>query len=330
MVRVCLVFCALAVGAWATTIQDVQTDPSLVGTTVTVEGTVTVPNSVYSTAPHKIAVIQDGTGPWSGIMLYCSAGLPTLNLGDRVQVTGTVAEYYGRTEISVSDPANVQVIGTAPVPPVTWITANDISSSNPSVAESYEGVLVGIENITVVDIGPYEYTAQDASGTCLIGWWSNAWPSCPVNLGDFYSSVVGLADYSYGNYKLQPRWAEDYNYPVPVELAGLSAESRGTHVVVRWSTQSETNNFGFNVLRSEASTGPFRMLNETVIPGAGTTAVPMSYMFTDRRVTPGVTYYYCVEEISTSGATTRHGPVACTFVPQETSTWGAVKASFAR
>ncbi|MBN1424990.1 hypothetical protein JXA88_10570 [Candidatus Fermentibacteria bacterium] len=329
MVRVLVTLVLLVSGAAATTIQDVQTNPGLVGTIVTVEGVVTVPNSVYSSAPNKIAVIQDGTGSWSGIMIYCNAGLPTVNLGERLEVTGTVAEYYDRTELDLADPSDVTVLGYEGVPPVTWITAHDISDANPSVAEGYEGVLVGIENFTVAEIGPYEYTAQDGSGSCLIGWWSVEWSECPVNLGDMYSSVVGTADYSYSAYKLQPRFSSDYNFPVPVEFATLSAQSRGTEVVIRWSTITESDNFGFNVLRSEAVSGPFARVNEQLLPGAGTTMVPQVYLFADRHVTPGVTYFYMVQDIATDGATQDHGPVSCTFTPQSTSSWGAIKAQFA-
>ncbi len=58
----------LSVGA--TTISDVQTDPSLLGQVVTVEGVVTAGNNTFSSTPENIAVIQDGTGPWSGLMRY--------------------------------------------------------------------------------------------------------------------------------------------------------------------------------------------------------------------------------------------------------------------
>jgi len=328
MVRVLLVLTLLLGGAWATTIQDVQTDAGLVGTTVTVEGVVTVPNSVYSSAPQNIAVIQEGTGPWSGVMIYCGAGLPTLNYGDRLEVTGTVAEYYDRTELDIADASGVTIIGSEAVPPVTWITANDIATTNPGVAEGYEGVLVGIQNVTVTEVGSYEFTAQDGSGTCLVGWWG--WSTgCPVNLGDVYSSIVGMADYSYSNYKLQPRNAGDYNFPVPVEFGTLSAQSRGTQVVVRWNTATESDNFGFNVLRGVAADGPFVRINEGIIVGAGTTVVPQVYVFADRHVVPGITYFYVVQDIASNGVTRDHGPVSCTFTPQATSSWGAIKAQFA-
>lgn len=329
MIRGLVVLALLLGGASATTIQDVQTNPGLVGTTVTVEGVVTVPNSVYSSSPQKIAVIQNGTGPWSGIMIYSNAGLPTVNLGDRVQVTGTVAEYYDRTEIDIPDPSGVTFLGSAPVPPVTWISANDIATSNPDVAESYEGVLVGIQSFTVTEVGSYEYTADDGSGSCLVGWWSVEWPSSPVNVGDMYSSVIGMADYSYSNYKLQPRWSGDYNYPVPVEFGTLDAQCRGNEVVVRWNTVTETDNFGFNVLRGELADGPFVRINDRIIAAAGTSAIPHAYLFADRQVRPGVTYYYVVEDIATDGTAQQHGPVPCTFTPQVTASWGAIKAAFA-
>jgi len=162
----------LAVGA--TTINDVQTDPSLIDQVVTIQGVVTAETGLYSSSPQNIAIIQDGTGPWSGVMIFCYAGLPALARGDLVEATGTVAEDSARTEIDIEDASDVTVLGTEPVPPVTWITCNDISTSNPGVAEGYEGVLVGIENITVMAIDTYEFTAQDASGQCLVSWWSSA------------------------------------------------------------------------------------------------------------------------------------------------------------
>lgn len=328
MTRLCLVFLLVPVLAIATTIQDVQTDPGLVGQVVTVEGVVTVANNTYSTSPERIAAIQDGTGPWSGVMIYCYTGLPTLALGDRIEVTGTVDEYYDRTEIDIEDASDVTILGSEAVPPVTWIAAGDIATSNPGVAEGYEGVLVGIEDVVVTEIGDYEYTVDDGWGQCLVGWWSIAWEGCPVNVNDTYTSIVGMADYSYGNYKLQPRDAGDYNYPVPVEFATLSADSRRNAVVVRWTTITEKDNFGFNVLRSTANDGPFVRINGAMIPGAGTTQIAQIYLYSDRDVTPGATYFYMVTDVATSGATTDHGPVSCTFTPQATSSWGEIKAEF--
>ena len=325
----CLFVSVLCLGAGATTIYDVQTDPSLNGQVVTVQGVVTAPNGLYSSVPENIAVIQDGTGPYSGVMIYCSTGLPTLALGDLVEVTGTVAEYYDRTELDLADASDCVIIGSQAVPPVTWITCNDISSSNPGVAEQYEGVLIGIENVTVVEIGSYEFTADDGVGQCLVSWWSATWDVCPVNLNDFFSSIVGTGDYSYGAYKMHPRYNEDYNYPVPVEFGTLAADSRTTGVVVRWSTVTEQNNFGFNVLRAGSASGPFMVISDQMIPGAGTTVVPQTYLFTDKAVIAGETYFYMVRDISSSGATTDHGPVSCTFAPEAVGSWGSIKADFA-
>lgn len=328
-VLACLLVSVFCLGASATTINDVQTDPSLLGQIVTVQGVVTVPNGLYSSSPENIAVIQEGTGPYSGVMVYCAEGLPTLALGDLVEVTGTVAEYYDRTELDLAATADCVVIGSEPVPPVTWITCNDLSTDNPGVAEQYEGVLVGIENVTVVEIGSYEFTADDGVGQCLVSWWSATWETCPVNLNDTFSSIAGTGDYSYGFYKLHPRYNEDYNYPVPVEFGTLSADSRGNGVVVRWSTVTEQDNFGFNVLRAGSVSGPFVAISDQIIPGAGTTVVPQTYLFSDKAVVAGETYFYMVRDISSSGATTDHGPASCTFVPEVSGSWGSIKADFA-
>jgi len=328
MMRLSLAIVLLPTIAMATTIQDVQTDPALLGQTVTVEGVVTVGNDTYSSSPQNIAVIQDGTGPWSGVMIYGGGGLPTLAIGDRVEVTGEVAEYFDRTEIDIADAADVTILGSETPPPVTWITANDIATSNPGVAEGYEGVLVGIENVTVVEIASYEFTAEDASGQCLVGWWSVSWSSCPVNLEDTYSSIVGMADYSYGAYKLEPRNPADYNYPVPVEFGTLSADSRGNAVIIRWTTVTEKDNFGFEVLRALSADGEYARLNDSIIPGAGTTQTAQIYLYSDRDVIENETYYYMIRDISTNGNSESHGPVSCTFTPSAVGSWGELKAEF--
>jgi|GEM_PF-2834868 len=328
MMKLSLAIVLLPIIAMATTIQDVQTDAGLQGTIVTVEGVVTVGNDTYSSSPQNIAVIQDGTGPWSGLMIYCGGGLPALAIGDRVEVTGEVAEYFDRTELDLADASDVTVIGSESPPPVTWISANDIATSNPGVAEGYEGVLVGIENVTVVEIGSYEFTAEDASGQCLVGWWSVAWEECPVNVEDNYSSIVGMADYSYGAFKLQPRVPADYNYPVPVEFGTLSADSRGNAVIVRWTTVTEQNNFGFEVLRSLTADGEYVKINDATIPGAGTTQTAQIYLYSDRDVVPDETYFYMIRDISTTGNAENHGPVSCTFTPSAVGSWGELKAEF--
>ena len=90
---------------------------------------------------------------------------------------------------------------------------------------------------------------------------------------------------------------------LPVELSGFSpARDKVTgQVVITWSTQSELNNAGFFIKRSQQADGEFKVINATMIPGAGTTSEKQSYTFTDSTANPNIVYYYQIEDVSFDG-----------------------------
>ncbi len=97
---------------------------------------------------------------------------------------------------------------------------------------------------------------------------------------------------------------------LPVELSQFSALFSNGQVVLRWQTQSEINNLGFNVLRSESVEGKFVKLNAELIPGAGNSSDSHTYSFADPNVLPERTYYYKLEDIDINGTRTAHGPIS--------------------
>ncbi len=74
-------------------------------------------------------------------------------------------------------------------------------------------------------------------------------------------------------------------------------------ITVAWSTASELNTAGFNVLRSTSADGPFMRINSEVIPASNDPLVGGSYTYTDTQVSLGQTYYYRVEEVEFGGGT---------------------------
>ena len=86
-------------------------------------------------------------------------------------------------------------------------------------------------------------------------------------------------------------------------------------VTVEWSTASELNTAGFNVLRSDNPNGPFTRLNPEVIRASPDPLVGGSYVYTDTNVTPGQTYYYQLEEVEFGGGTSPQGTVVATAQP---------------
>ena len=121
---------------------------------------------------------------------------------------------------------------------------------------------------------------------------------------------------------------------LPVELSHFRpARNKETgQVVITWSTQSELNNAGFFIKRSQQKDGEFQVINATMVPGAGTTSEKQFYTYTDTTAQPNVVYYYQIEDVSLDGnrqTLTRgirlKGHVGA--AGKLTSTWGELKTS---
>lgn len=88
---------------------------------------------------------------------------------------------------------------------------------------------------------------------------------------------------------------------LPVAFSSLSAEASEIGVIIRWHTIHETDNAGFNILRSMSGDGKHTKLNQYLIEGQGTSAIPHDYQYVDRDVAAGNTYYYQVESVDMLG-----------------------------
>ena len=89
---------------------------------------------------------------------------------------------------------------------------------------------------------------------------------------------------------------------LPVELSHFRPARQDIGaVVITWSTQSELNNAGFFIKRSQQRNGEFKVINATMVPGAGTTSEKQFYTYTDTTAQPNIIYYYQIEDVSFDG-----------------------------
>ena len=93
--------------------------------------------------------------------------------------------------------------------------------------------------------------------------------------------------------------------PVPVELSYFRPTLEDGKVTIQWTTESELDNAGFNILRSDTRDGEFTQVNEQMIQGKGTTAERSTYKWVDTTAKPGVVYYYQIEDVSFAGDRTQ-------------------------
>ncbi len=122
---------------------------------------------------------------------------------------------------------------------------------------------------------------------------------------------------------------EDYRWdfrPLAVTLAAFDAQPYGNGILVSWETVSEANNAGFNLYRAEDEAGLRTLLAFLPSPLPGGTQ-GASYSYEDPNLSAGQTYWYWLEDVSLSGATTLHGPVMATVQAPTAVTVGVLLAS---
>ncbi|MBC8232096.1 T9SS type A sorting domain-containing protein [bacterium] len=110
------------------------------------------------------------------------------------------------------------------------------------------------------------------------------------------NGLTELSDFGIGS---------DSDNPLPVELSSFTGVTTTDGVSLQWQTQTETNNLGFHIYRSETPDGKFERITQKLIPGAGTDATPHKYSFTDEEVVKDLTYYYYIEDVDFSGKTNK-------------------------
>ena len=134
-------------------------------------------------------------------------------------------------------------------------------------------------------------------GMATMGTAANGWI-----LASSTSLVSGPATW-YGSDEDAGTPGYDAGGPLPVELSHFRpARDKATGaVVITWSTQSELNNAGFFIKRSQQRDGQFQVINAAMVQGAGTTSEKQFYTYTDTTAQPNVVYYYQIEDVSLDG-----------------------------
>jgi predicted extracellular nuclease len=184
------------------------------GTLVTIEDVVVSSGLTWSdTASASFFVQEAAGGPMSGIQIFVfdTSGLD-IAPGDQVTITGTYEEFFGMSQIEVSGVSSITISGSGPAPTPELIDPAMIATGG-AMAESYEGVLMRVENVMVTDMNPdapMEYGEFEVSGGLRIDdefFAMEDWTKPMVGQG--YASITGPLVESFDNFKLEPRDAGD-------------------------------------------------------------------------------------------------------------------------
>ena len=107
----------------------------------------------------------------------------------------------------------------------------------------------------------------------------------------FQRTVSGVTAFS-------PFAVGDGNSPLPVSYRTLTADVDGDAVVIRWETEQEVNNAGFEIERSEKANGQWEMV--AFVSGTGEGSHGASYMHVDVPPTSGG-WFYRLRQIDMDG-----------------------------
>ena len=156
-------------------------------------------------------------------------------------------------------------------------------------------------------------------------WWGLVHPTIPVHP----NNVGQNFDFAY-DYTDDPSWIEfdtwtlsdfglDSDNPLPITLTNFAAEFVANNLNILWTTQSESNNMGWNIYRGESNTAleednTILINGLDLIEGAGTTSEPTDYTFQDQHpVVELNTYWYWLESVSYSNDTEIYTPISFTI-----------------
>lgn len=173
-----------------------------VGAMVSISGVVTSINWQSAATEYNV---QDAT---AAIALYYASSMIDLNMGDEIQVTGSIAEYSGKLELIPAAATDVVVTATGvDLPEPVLLTIAQLNTSG----ESYESQLIRINNVS-------------NNGT------GNAWPAsganANINITDNGSDVGVLRIDKETNLDeaVEPVW--------PADVIGTVSDFSGTYQIM--------------------------------------------------------------------------------------------------
>ena len=217
-------------------IMDIQYTPweiavsPLEGYKVEVTGVVTADTATNNN--YEAYAIQDAEAAWSGIFAFGIGA--NLDRGDEITVYGTVADYnpdwhfkWDNNTLILTD--SFKVVSTGNSVNAVDVTTGMLAGDSPD-AESYEGVLVRINDATLVSLNSYDISIDDGSGMCLVDgdfmlsadqdpnttFYINSDDDYLVAFGDtiypgeVISSIQGVFTFSFGTYKIEVRDVDDF------------------------------------------------------------------------------------------------------------------------
>ena len=192
--------------------------------------------------------------------------------------------------------------------PSTIAFPSSQTRQTPKIVGVDGGVITGAGGFGLFDGTNYRFYGTSASAPHIAAILAQAWSVdlnyTPAQIKQFmYDWAIDLGDPGFDNvfgYGRADAFEMFDNTSLPVELSSFSASTIGSTVKLSWKTETEVNNYGFDVERSELSAERQAWEKIGFVNGNGNSNSPKSYTFTDTDVLSGK-YSYRLKQIDNDG-----------------------------
>ena len=196
------------------------------GCEVTVSGVVTADTAQYNSGYSSYALQDPGTQQqWAGLV-FDTEEVVEVTRGEHVSITGLVTDYdpdwlfkFGGNTRLIN--AQVTLVETLNEPDATVVSCEDIHQTADEV-ESYEGVLVKLNNVTISSVNDFDWSITDESGfqtlidDDMATFGADNFMGTLVD-GQELDYIMGIFNYSFGTYKVQIRDVADLGQTVGID-----------------------------------------------------------------------------------------------------------------
>ncbi|MFH2141907.1 MAG: T9SS type A sorting domain-containing protein [Bacteroidota bacterium] len=268
---------------------------------------------VYAGQNSGAGIRFDLNSSTSGNQNQITISCPGTNSFFRIDIYVVNASNLDTYEFNINyNTADLQFIGGAEDQPVTF-ESNFLKGNGGSTTGFTCTAASGVVNCANSLVGNQGDSTPDGEGL-LASIVFKALVDCPSNLS------FGDVDWYDNNGVLDVCTDKGGNAALPVELSSFTARVTNTEVLLKWTTATEVENYGFDIERSvKNNKSNQEFIWETIgfVEGHGNSNSPKEYSFTDKNPAGGSKFLYRLKQIDTGGKFEYSDVVEVELIPTE-------------
>ena len=199
---------------------------------------------------------------------------------------------------------------------------------NPAVDQF---IITSLDNnlFSLKSIAAYQVSELSGDNLIIEGWngsikeysgtFSNitTWQILNLNYNNINKAVIkletsgsgGITDFNFDDFLFED--------PFPVELTSFTAKVKENQVLLNWITETEIDNYGFEIERSNFNDQSQTWEKIGFVEGYGNSNSPKEYSFYDKNPVGGSVFFYRLKQIDSDGTYEYSDEIKVELIPSE-------------